>query len=140
MTTSNAATSTSHTSTNNINIYYRSTLTPAWKKDEKAIRDIITKNVTPVQPDHRIRLRIYYKTPRTSSLIMRNNQQTSTTLQQTNVVYRFKCSTWDCATRNVYYITGEHYGIGLSSIIYIDHAFYFTQTKLGMHVYCTVIS
>ena len=80
MTTSNAATNTTHTSTNNINIYYRSTLTPAWKKDEKAIRDIITKNVTPVQPDHRIHLRIYYITPRTSSLIMRNNQQTTTTL------------------------------------------------------------
>ena len=35
---------------------------------------------------------------------MRNNQQTTTTLQETNVVYRFKCSTGDCATRNVYYI------------------------------------
>ena len=89
---------------NNIDIYYRNTLTPSWKKDEKAIRDIITKNVTPVQPDHQIRLKIYYKSPRTSSLIMRNNNQDTTTLQQTNVVYRFKCSTGDCATRNVYYI------------------------------------
>ena len=68
------------------------------------MRDIITKNVTPVQPDHHIRLKIYYKTPRTSSLIIRNNQQKTATLQQTNVVYRFKCSTGDCATRNVYFI------------------------------------
>ena len=88
----------------NIDIYYRNTLTPSWKKDEKAMRDIITKNVTPVNPEHRIRFKIYYKSPRTSSLIMRNNQQTTTPLQETNVVYRFKCSTGDCATRNVYYI------------------------------------
>ena len=74
------------------------------EKDEKAIRDIVTKNVTPVQPDYRIRLKIYYKTPRTSSLIMRNNQQNMTTLQETNVVNRFQCTTGDCATRNVYYI------------------------------------
>ena len=95
---------TSHVALKNINIYYRNTLTPAWKKDEKVIRDIVRRNVKPVQPEHFIRLKIYYKTPRTSSLIMQNSQQNTTTLQQTNVVYRFKCSTGDCATRNVYYI------------------------------------
>ena len=68
------------------------------------MRDIISKNVTPAQPDHRLRFKIYYKSPRTSSLIMRNNMEQTTTLQQTNVVYRFQCSTGDCATRNVYYV------------------------------------
>ena len=104
MVTSSTAPSTTHKSSKNIDVYYRNTLTPSWKKDEKAIRDIIRKHVTPVQPDHRILLKIYYKAPRTSSLIMRNHQQNIATLQQTNVVYRFKCSTGDCATRNVYYI------------------------------------
>ena len=104
MTASNTTPDTTHTALTNIDIYYRNTLTPSWKKDEKAMRDIITRNVAPTQPGHHVRLRIYYKTPRTSSLIMRNNQQNTTTLQQTNVVYRFKCSTGDCATRNVYYI------------------------------------
>ena len=104
MVTSSTAPSTTHKSSKNIDVYYRNTLTPSWKKDEKAIRDIIRKHVTPVQPDQRILLKIYYKAPRTSSLIMRNHQQNIATLQQTNVVYRFKCSTGDCATRNVYYI------------------------------------
>ena len=104
MTAPDIATNTPYTTPNNIDIYYRNTLTPSWKKDEKVIRDIISKNVIPVQPDHRVRFKIYYKSPRTSSLIMRNNQQNTTPLQQTNVVYRFKCSTGDCATRNVYYI------------------------------------
>ena len=102
--TSNTTSDTSHRTLNNIDLYYRNTLTPAWKKDEKAIRDIIKKNVTPAQTDHHTRLKIYYKTPRTSSLIMRNNQENITTLQQTNVIYRFKCTTGDCVTRNVYYI------------------------------------
>ena len=87
-----------------ISICYRNTLTPAWKKYEKVIRDIIRKNVTPVQPEHIIRLKVNYKTPRTSSRIMQKSHQSTTTLQQTNVVYRFKCSTGDCATRNLYYI------------------------------------
>ena len=104
MTASDTTSNTPRSTPTNIDIFYRNTLTPAWKKDEKAIRDIVTKNVTPVQPQHHIRLKIYYKTPRTSSLIMRNNQHNTTTLQQTNVIYRFKCSTGDCATRNVYYI------------------------------------
>ena len=104
MTASHTPQNTTNVTLKNINIYYRNTLTPAWKKDEKVIRDIVRKNVKPVQPEHSIRLKIYYKTPRTSSLIMQNSQQNTTTLQQTNVVYRFKCSTGDCATRNVYYI------------------------------------
>lgn len=102
--TSDTTADVAHKPSNNIDIYYRNTLTPAWKKDEKAIRDIITKGVTPVNSDHHIRLKIYYKTPRTSSLVIRNSHQNTTTLQQTNVVYRFKCSTGDCATRNIYYI------------------------------------
>ena len=35
-----------------ISICYRSTLTPAWKKDEKVIRDAIRNNVTLVQQEH----------------------------------------------------------------------------------------
>ena len=95
---------TARETSNNIDIYYRTLSHQPGKKDEKAIRDIVKKNVTPVMPDHRIRLKMYYKTPRTSSLVMRNNQQKMTTLQEANVVYRFQCSTGDCATRNVYYI------------------------------------
>ena len=68
------------------------------------MRGIVTKNVTPVNPEHSIGFKIYYKSPRTSSLIMRNNPHSTTTLQETNVVYRFQCTTGDCATRNVYYI------------------------------------
>ena len=104
MTASSTTPTTQHTNTNDIQIYYRNTITPSWRKDEKIIRDIVSRNVTPILPDQRLRLKIYYKTPRTSSLIMRNNPQATTTLQETNVVYRFKCSTGDCATRNVYYI------------------------------------
>ena len=104
MTTPNTVRNAEDRHSKSIDLYYRNTLTPSWKKDEKAIRDIITRHVIPAQPNHRVHLHIYYKTPRTSALIMRNNQQSIPTLQHTNVVYRFQCSTGDCATRNVYYI------------------------------------
>ena len=89
---------------NDVTLYYKNTLTPAWKKDEKVIRDIVTKTIRPVNQNDRIRLVIYYKSPRTASLVMRNDSTKTTTMKQTDVVYRFKCTSGDCATRNVYYI------------------------------------
>ena len=81
MTTPNTVRNAEDRHSKSIDLYYRNTLTPSWKKDEKAIRDIITRHVIPAQPNHRVHLHIYYKTPRTSALIMRNNQQSIPTLQ-----------------------------------------------------------
>ena len=79
-------------------------MTPAWKKDEKTIRDIVMKNASPTQPQHKLRFIIYYKSPKSSSLIMRNDTSKPPKLKHTDVVYRFKCTTGDCETRNVHYI------------------------------------
>ena len=47
MTASSTTLTTQHTNTNDIQIYYRNTITPSWRKDEKIIRDIVSRNVTP---------------------------------------------------------------------------------------------
>ena len=90
--------------TDDITIYYKNTITPSWKTDEKVIRDIIMKNAKPTDQHQRIQLRIYYKTPKTSSLVIHNDNHKTGQLKQTDVVYKFRCITGDCETRNVYYI------------------------------------
>ena len=87
-----------------IAIFYRNTITPSWKTDEKVIRDIVMKNAKPTEPHKRIQLRIYYKTPKTSSLVIHNNTRKTGQLKETDVVYKFRCTSGDCETRNVYYI------------------------------------
>ena len=90
---------------NHINIFYNNTFTNSYKKDEKAIRDIINRNCQPTNEDSEIRLIIYYRNPRTSSLIMKNNlSRRSDTTSRANVVYEYHCSSEDCAPRNSIYI------------------------------------
>ncbi|MPC28733.1 hypothetical protein E2C01_021943 [Portunus trituberculatus] len=57
-------------------------------------------NVKPVDPNSQINLIIYYKTKRTSSLILKNNCHLPTaTLQELNVVYQYTCHDGDCNRR-----------------------------------------
>ena len=90
---------------NDIHLFYRNSLTPACKQDEKAIKDILNKNVTTTDPTKSLKLKIYYNSPKTSQLVMKNNHSKQhSPLKQTNVVYQFQCKTGDCATRKVCYI------------------------------------
>ena len=46
-------------------IYYRNTISPGYKTDEKILKDIILLNCMPPQdPSHELRLNIYYKSPK----------------------------------------------------------------------------
>ena len=90
---------------NDIRLFYKSTMTPAWKKEEKAIRSIVLQKCKPRQPDHTLSLTIYYQSPKTCSLVMRNNmQRDAAPLKKTSVVYQFTCTHGNCATRNSHYI------------------------------------
>ena len=90
---------------NDITVYYRNTMTSSWKRDEKAVRDIVHRNCKTTDPTQTLKLIVYYKNPKTASLVMQNNaSQKTTTLKRTNVVYNFQCTTGDCATREVHYI------------------------------------
>ena len=74
-------------------------MSAAHKLDERVLKDIIGTNVTPTE-DNRVDLRIYYRSRRTSNMIMRNNLNKTTFLKSTNVVYKFTCPHEDCQPQN----------------------------------------
>ena len=78
-----------------LTLYYRNTMTRAYKQDERIIKRIVHHNVTATE-NRKIQLRIYYKNKRTSNLIMRNNMHREDWLQTTNVVYHWTCPIEDC--------------------------------------------
>ena len=79
-------------------MFYKNTMSPGYRTDEKVLRSIVRRNCKPVDPTATLRLNIYYRNPRTSSLILKNNLSFDpTALKQTNVVYRYNCTLGDCA-------------------------------------------
>ena len=69
------------------------------------MRQIIKKNVTPTDPQKKISFTIYYKSKKTSDLLMRNSTKRDTDkLQQSHVIYRYSCSQGNCATLPSIYI------------------------------------
>ena len=88
-----------------LDLYYKNHMSSAYKEEEKALKRIIYNNVTPVNPDTNLNLVIYYKTRRTSSLVMKNSclPQTSP-LQEVNLVYQYSCNIGDCSRLNSRYI------------------------------------
>ena len=80
-----------------INLFYKNQWHRNYKKDEKALREIINVNVKPVNSSDIVNLVIYYKNRKTSNLIMKNNPTPSPdTLKKRNVVYLFKCPIMSC--------------------------------------------
>ena len=68
------------------------------------MRDIITRGVTSCGGEN-VRLTIYYKSSRTSNLIMKNSPNCDVDdLRKTNVVYKYKCNQGDCQLLNSTYI------------------------------------
>ena len=89
------------TGTQVIKLFYKGNMSSAYKKDEKVLRDIVHRNCLPVAPYGEIKLFVYYQTPSTSKLVMRNNTSRDTSdLKATNVIYEFQCPIGDCARRS----------------------------------------
>ena len=98
-------------------LYYENQMHDAYKKDERVLRDIIDRNCAPVSPNDKLALTIYYKSPKVSSLVMKNNlSRDSSLVKQTNVVYQYKCTHGDCARQQ--------------NCCYIGH----TRTTLGRRI------
>ena len=76
-------------------LYYKGQMSDAYRVDERILKEIIKTNVNPVEDNH-VTLRIYYRSRRASSMVMRNNQNRTTTLKATNIVYKFTCPDEDC--------------------------------------------
>lgn len=88
-----------------ITLYYKNTMSSAYKEDEKAVKKIIHNNVSPINTDTKLQVIIYYKTRKTASLIMKNSCLPPTnSLQEVNVVYQHTCTVGDCSHLNSRYI------------------------------------
>ena len=78
-------------------IYYRNQYSNAYKTDERILKQIIRNNVQCINPNHKLKLIIYYKSSLTTSLVMKNDQSPPTSdLQKTNLVYEYICDIGDC--------------------------------------------
>ena len=83
-----------------IKLFYRNQMHYNYKSDEKILKTLIHKNILPTDPNKKIKL-IYYNKFKTSNLVIRNNSSPSIgVLQNTNVIYKFKCPLGDCISDN----------------------------------------
>ena len=99
-------------------VFYKNQMTQNYKDDEKALKRIIKRHVTPRDDKDTLQVVIYYKNRRTSNLVMANNEHEKTKLKATNVVYAFKCTYGDCEPR--------------PDAVYIGH----TTTSLSRRLTC----
>ena len=75
-----------------------------YKLDEQAITNIINRHIKPIKKQKQIKLIIYYIKFKTSDIIVKNNTNSAKIrLNQTNVVYKFKCTFRECLLK------GENY-------------------------------
>ena len=88
---------TMQSSKNSIQIYYNNQMHQNYVIEERVIKDIIKNNTKTIDPTQKLNIIFYYKNPKCSNLVMKNNLSAKpTTLQQTNVVYSFSCPSPHC--------------------------------------------
>ena len=93
--------SNNNNNSNRINLYYKNQMHKSNKFDEQVINNIIHGHIKPTKPQKQIKLIIYHSKFKTSSLIVKNNTNSSkTSLTQTNVVYKFTCTFQECFSEN----------------------------------------
>ena len=79
-----------------ISLFYKSHYHQEYKKEEKALKEIINNHVKPTN-NCKINLVIYYKSKKTCNLILKNNPSCNQDmLRRRNVVYHFECPEVEC--------------------------------------------
>ena len=81
-----------------IKIFYKATFSTAYEEEEeRVIRQIVKRNIKPSDPDKQLKLIIFYKTKKTSHLLLKNNPHNEKeSLQKSHVIYRFTCNQGNC--------------------------------------------
>ena len=97
---------------NKVELMYRAQMHDEYATDERILKDILDDNVKP-----KVSLHIYYENTKAGDLIVRNSTRSGSTLQRTNVVYRFTCPFHDIASET-----------------YIGHTRTTLSRRLTMHV------
>ncbi len=88
-----------------IKLYYKAHFSTSYKEDERIMRQLIKRNVTPTDPEKKISLTIYYRRKKTSHLLLRNSPAVDKQkTQQSHFVYIFTCKQGSCAALHSTYI------------------------------------
>ena len=68
------------------------------------LKNIVRNNTLMVNDNGKLDFVVYYKSPRTKQLIMKNNLICKARFNNTNVIYKFNCPNEDCMLRSVNYV------------------------------------
>ena len=80
-------------------LYYGNQMNTAHRVDERVLKGIVFRNVTPIG-ENKLEMRIYYKNKTTSNLVMKNNMKKESKFMSTNVIYHWTCPNEGCKLRN----------------------------------------
>lgn len=87
-------------SDNTIKFYYKNQMTSQYKHEEKLLRKIVDDHVKSTDQSRSVKLNIYYRARRLSSLFIRNNLHRNSS--PSNVVYRYTCDHGGCQPNQTY--------------------------------------
>ena len=79
-------------------------MSASYKLDERIIKNIVRNNTLMVNDNEKFDFVVYYKSPSTKQLIMKNNLICKARLNNSNVIYKFNCPNEDCMLRSVNYV------------------------------------
>ena len=78
-------------------VYYRNFMNNQYKKGKEVLKEILHENVTFKNKDDKLKLIVYYKSTKTSNLVMKNNlAKKPRELMKTNVIYDYRCIKGGC--------------------------------------------
>ena len=81
-------------------VFYNNQMHSNYKTEERVIKELIYNNTEETDKRKKLKLIIYYNNKKTSNFIMKNNlQPPPKVIQQTNVVYSFKCPNLQCQAK-----------------------------------------
>ena len=87
-----------------INLFFQNQMSSVYKLEEKQIRDIVTKHIKPNSDNSIVKLIIYYRNKKLSSLFIRNSPKSLNldTKTRHHVVYQYTCDLPGCNPVNKY--------------------------------------
>ena len=78
-------------------LYYRNYMSSGHREDEKALKEIIRTNIKTKEADTKLNVIIYYKSTKTSNLVLKNNPSLKLRdLARTHLVYDYNCQKDAC--------------------------------------------
>ena len=81
-------------------LFYKNQMHSNYKIEERVIKELVYNNTEEIDKGKKLKLIIYYNNKKTSNFIMKNNlQPPPKVIQQTNVVYSFKCPILQCQAK-----------------------------------------